>query len=154
MAHIADLHNNGRCGLHRTLLQARGAYRELIAKEGRALQSSFQRKQLQNLGIRCPNCSSQVTSARCDHCRYFPVPLRRVAFTDPPAGGTASSSTDVPSTGTIRLSRARPASATPMSEYELRKKVDELSETLNDESERQRRLLNRVNLLLAEADKL
>lgn len=75
MSHIADHHNNGRCGQHQTIDQARGAFAQLIAKEERAAEVSYTRDLLLSLRVECPACKVPVTTARCHVCGYFPIPL-------------------------------------------------------------------------------
>ncbi|CUG93406.1 Hypothetical protein, putative [Bodo saltans] len=75
MSHIADLHNNGRCGQLRTVESARGAYADLIRKEHKAADSAARRDAILSLNITCPRCALVVCSARCNNCHYFPIPL-------------------------------------------------------------------------------
>lgn len=82
MAHIADLHNNGRCGQLRTVESARGAYADLIRKELKAVDSASRRDVILTLGVACPRCALVVSSARCGNCRYFPVPLPHASDID------------------------------------------------------------------------
>jgi hypothetical protein len=73
--HIADLYNNGRLGELRTIENARGAYAQLIRKEKLAVEKAYQRRVLSAMSIRCPRCALLVTSARCEHCCFYPIPM-------------------------------------------------------------------------------
>jgi hypothetical protein len=155
MSHIADLHNSGKCGLHRTLLQARGAYQELIRKEARALEASFERMQVETKGIRCPQCAAVVSAARCRVCRFFPVPLKVELNGDEFLGKSSNQS------GLVQFPiQRRPGSASQMRpsstfcSYLLSKKVDEISSQIAEERERKALMLSRVNTLLSEAEQL
>lgn len=75
MSHIADLYNNGRCGLHQTLDQARGAYRQLIDKEAKSTEAAHVRQVLTTMKISCPSCGTLVATVRCHVCHYFPIRL-------------------------------------------------------------------------------
>jgi hypothetical protein len=79
MAHIADLYNNGRTGQHRSINQARAGYAELIQKEGRVADAAYTRKLLEAVDVRCPKCRTQVATARCHMCHYFPIKLPSAA---------------------------------------------------------------------------
>jgi hypothetical protein len=82
MSHIADMHNNGRCGQLRTVESARGAYADLIRKEHKAVGSAARRDAILSLSITCPRCALVVCSARCNNCHYFPIPLPDAAALD------------------------------------------------------------------------
>mmetsp|Transcript_33810 Transcript_33810/g.104385 ORF Transcript_33810/g.104385 Transcript_33810/m.104385 type:complete len:236 (-) Transcript_33810:26-733(-) len=75
MTHIADLHNNGRTGLHQTIDQARGAYFQLIMKEQTAADNAFRRQLASRLGIQCPACMAKVSTAKCHLCGYYPIKI-------------------------------------------------------------------------------
>ena len=78
MSHIADLHNNGRCGLHQTIDQARGAYYQLISKESRAADNAFRRQLAARVGLKCPACGANVATSKCQLCGHFPISLPSV----------------------------------------------------------------------------
>ena len=73
---MSNLHNNGRCGLHQTLDQARGAYAQLIVKEEKATITAHVRSVLAAMNITCPACAAtRVTSTRCHVCQYYPIAM-------------------------------------------------------------------------------
>ena len=75
MAHIADLHNSGRCGQKRSIEQARHGFAELIAKENREAQNARIRRQVMQLGGRCPACQTPVATPKCHLCHFYPISL-------------------------------------------------------------------------------
>jgi hypothetical protein len=148
MSHIADLYNNGKCGLHRTLQQARGGFHQLIMKEARAVEASFERSQVEALGIRCPQCSSVVSAARCQHCRFFPIPIPR---------NVLECSTKSHVSGALEPSRLRPSTQSrtpPVSRREFSNYVSSVNHQIEEEHTRTKQMLARVNKLLSAAEQL
>jgi hypothetical protein len=73
MAHIADLANNGRCGVHQHIDQARGAYAQLIGKEISASNNASLRQEMLTRRIHCPACGVKVCTPKCHMCNYYPI---------------------------------------------------------------------------------
>lgn len=79
MSHIADLHTTGRCGQHRSIEAARGAYAQLINKEIRTAEIADIRRIMIMMNVTCPRCGTPVSTVSCHVCRFFPIPLPATA---------------------------------------------------------------------------
>jgi hypothetical protein len=149
MAHIADLHNSGRCGQLRTLENARGAYAQLIGKEARNVEFNERREALKTMGITCPRCALPTIAARCENCRYFPVSMpskeevdRKVADLKKIRNYQLRTAGDASASG-----QHRPASSEcPAAESD---KLERLEKLIADERAQRRLLLDRVQKLTA-----
>eukprot|EP00759_Apiculatamorpha_spiralis_P011303 PhF_6_TR18699/c0_g1_i1/m.27329 len=73
--HPADKYNNGKCALHVTIDQARGAWAQQIDKEERCVEKAKIRMKAVQLGIRCPRCGESVTCSKCGVCGYTGITL-------------------------------------------------------------------------------
>ena len=73
--HVADKHNGGKCGLHVTIDQARGAWAQQIGKEERVSTNAKIRHRILALGIECPRCGEAVSCAKCGVCGYTGVSI-------------------------------------------------------------------------------
>lgn len=147
MSHIADLHNNGRCGQLRTVESARGAYADLIRKEHKAVDSALRRDAILSMNITCPRCALVVCSARCNNCHYFPVTLPHADAVDLAVAQrkTATSSAESPSLQCASSSETRGnrQSSTPSSSERL----DNLQKLIVQERDQRIAMMERVKQL-------
>lgn len=139
MSHIADLHNNGRCGVHQHIEQARHAYAQQIDKEFRAADQANIRRRLQQMGVRCPLCRAPAVAYKCQACGHFPVILPELL---PPLRETAAS-----------LPQSKHASPSPTSlsqqassqrRRQLEDRLASLELLVRDEKEQQHTVLDQI----------